>query len=67
MDKVLKLLQIINQVVWILVGLATLYSIYWFITTNPLQELVNGLNPLSQMGQTQDPQQFEKLIQQFSR
>lgn len=67
MDKVLKFLQIVNQIVWILVGLATLYSIYWFITTNPLQELVNSLNPLSQMGQSQDPQQLEKLIQQFSR
>lgn len=67
MDKLLKFFQIANQIVWILVGLATLYSIYWFITTNPLQNLLNSFNPLSQMGQTQNPQQMEKLIQQFNR
>lgn len=57
MEKVLKFFQILNQIVWIAVGLATLYSIYWFITQNPLGDIVNQLAPLL----SGNPEQIEQL------
>ena len=73
MDKVLKFFQIVNQIVWIGVGLATIYSIYYFIVHNPLEGLIKGLNPLSSIGQPSGQQpnslesnpQAQKLIQQY--
>ena len=70
MDKVLKFFQILNQIVWIAVGLATLYSIYWFITQNPLGDLVSQLSPLlqgnsQQLEQLQNNPESKKLIQQY--
>lgn len=62
MDKVLKFFQILNQIVWIAVGLATLYSIYWFITSNPLGDLLKQLGPLQELQQSPDTQ---KVIQQY--
>ncbi len=78
MDRVLKVLQIINQVVWIVVGLATLYSIYFFITHNPVDELLKrmpfGTVQEESTSSTQDSQletqiktnpQLQKMIQQY--
>lgn len=69
MDKVLKFFQILNQIVWIGVGLATLYSIYWFITANPLGDIVGQLTPLlggnPQLEQLQNNPDTQKLIQQY--
>lgn len=62
MEKVLKFFQILNQIVWIAVGLATLYSIYWFITSNPLGDLLKQLGPLQELQQNPDTQ---KIIQQY--
>lgn len=62
MDKVLKFFQILNQVVWIAVGLASLYSIYWFITSNPLEGILKNFNP--QQNLQQNPQ-VQKLMEQY--
>lgn len=67
MDKVLKFFQILNQIVWIAVGLATIYSIYWFITTNPLGDVLKQLGPLlsGNPEQIQQNPDTQKLIQQY--
>lgn len=70
MEKVLKFFQILNQIVWIAVGLATLYSIYWFITSNPLGDLLKQLGPLlsgngEQLQQLQQNPDTQKIIQQY--
>ena len=78
MDKVLKFFQIVNQIVWIGVGLATIYSVYWFITHNPLEGLLKsfpGMNGATESGQNQptippalqNNPQVQKLLQQYSK
>jgi hypothetical protein len=53
MDKVLKFFQILNQIVWILVGLSTLYFMYQLITGQFTDKLMKELPTLMLQAQTQ--------------
>lgn len=74
MDRVLKFVQVLNQIVWILVGLATLYSIYYFIQHNPLDQLTKSLGmpggsdttqQRTSLQNLQSNPQAQKLLQQY--
>ncbi len=53
MDKVLKFLQIVNQIIWIVVGLATLYFMYQLITGQVMDKLMKELPALMIQAQSQ--------------
>ncbi len=67
MDKVLKVLQIINQLIWIAVGFSTLYFMYQLITGQVMDKLMKDLPNLIIQSQTQAIQQTnpQDLINQY--
>lgn len=72
MDKALKFFQILNQIVWIVVGIASIYSIYYFMTHSPIEQISKAITPLVNGSQTLPPgvqnnPQVQKLLQQYSK